>query len=193
VVRQSLAVIEDEADRLATLIDDLLDASRLQAGALRLKRSDLALDQLVASAAERFQTQSERHRFVVQFPPSFPVVIADEDRIAQVVNNLISNAVKYSPEGGTITISGRTRTDDILVCISDEGPGISRQDAPYVFDRFYRASDAARTTKGTGLGLYLAKAVVEAHGGQIWVDEGSAKGACICFSLPRAPISSPEA
>ena len=193
VVRQSLAVIEDEADRLATLIDDLLDASRLQAGALRLKRTELALDQLVASAAERFQTQSERHRFVVQFPPSFPVVIADEDRIAQVVNNLLSNAVKYSPEGGTINITGQARTDDILVCISDEGPGISRQDAPYVFDRFYRASDAARTTKGTGLGLYLAKAVVEAHGGQIWVDESSAKGARICFSLPRAPISSPEA
>ncbi len=187
IVRQSLAVIEEEADRLATLIDDLLDASRLQAGALRLKRSEVALDQLAAQSAERFQTQSDRHRFEVHFPPRFPVVIADHDRLSQVVSNLLSNAVKYSPQGGTITLSGQVRPDDVVVCVADQGPGISRQDAPRVFDRFYRATEAARSTKGAGLGLFLAKAVVEAHGGQIWVDDSGTTGARICFSLPRAP------
>lgn len=190
VVRQSLAVIEEEADHLATLIDDLLDASRLQAGALRLKQAEVSLDLVAARAAERFQTQSDKHRLQVHFPPAFPVVIADEDRLSQVVNNLLSNAVKYSPEGGTITISGQARADDVVVCISDEGPGIPQQDAPRVFDRFFRATESARTTKGTGLGLFLAKAVVEAHGGQIWVDETRTKGARICFSLPRTPTSS---
>jgi PAS domain S-box-containing protein len=189
IVRQSLAVIEEEADRLAHLIDDLLEASRLQAGALRLKRSDLALDQLAARAAEKFRTQSDRHNFVVQFPPAFPLVIADEDRIAQVINNLLWNAVKYSPDGGTITLTGQVRADDVVLCTQDEGPGISQQDAPRVFDRFFRASEAARTTKGTGLGLYLAKAVIEAHGGQIWVDESPTQGARLCFSLPRAPTA----
>ena len=192
IVRQSLAVIEDEADRLASLIDDLLDASRLQAGALRLKRSEVALDQLARRAAERFRTQSGQHGFEVQFPPNFPIVIADEDRISQVITNLLSNAVKYSPDGGTITIAGQSRPTDILVCITDEGPGISQQDAPRVFDRFFRAGDTARTTKGTGLGLYLSKAVVEAHGGQIWVDEAPVKGARICFTLPRAPLIPPD-
>ncbi len=192
IVRQSLAVIEDEADRLAYLIDDLLDASRLQAGALRLKPSELALDQLTERAVERFQTQSDKHHFVVQFPPSFPIVIADEDRISQVINNLLSNAVKYSPDGGTITLTGQPRAKDVMLCISDEGPGISQQDAPRVFDRFFRATEAARTTKGTGLGLYLAKAVVEAHGGQIWVDESPARGARVCFSLPRPPAPDEE-
>ncbi len=184
VVRDSLAVIEEEADHLSDLIDDLLDASRLQAGALNLNRTDVALDHLARRLAERFGTQSSVHKFQVDFPKSFPVVIGDEDRLTQVLSNLISNAVKYSPQGGRVTISGSARPDGVTVCVSDEGPGFAPDDVPRVFDRFYRAADAARATKGAGLGLYLAKAVVEAHAGRIWVDERVKAGARICFSIP---------
>ena len=186
VVRDGLAVIEEEADRLAQLIDDLLDASRLQAGGLSLSQGEVLLEGLAERLVVRFRTQSERHRFVVDFSPDFPVVIGDEQRIGQVLSNLLSNAVKYSPEGGTITVRGHTRPEEAVVCVSDEGAGISRQDVPRVFDRFYRSDDVSRKTKGAGLGLFLAKAVVEAHRGRIWVDDRAERGTRICFSIPRS-------
>jgi PAS domain S-box-containing protein len=186
VVRDSLAVIEEEADRLASLIDDLLDASRLQAGALGLNRSEVSLEALAAKLIERFRTQSERHSFEVRFPRSFPLVQADEQRLTQVLNNLLSNAVKYSPEGGLVSVQGSRKGGEVTVCVADEGPGIDPSDAPHVFERFFRSTGAARRTKGAGLGLFLAKSVVEAHGGRIWVDTGRERGARICFSLPTS-------
>lgn len=185
IIHDSLAVIEEEADRLTELIENLLDASRLQAGVLSINLSDIAVDDLAARIAERFRTQSTRHTIVVDFPPQFPVVLGDEDRLAQVFSNLISNALKYSPSGGEIRVTGQVGPEHVIVCVSDEGPGIAPNDIPHVFDRFYRASDASRMTKGAGLGLYLARAVIEAHRGRIWVDPRPGAGARICFSLPR--------
>lgn len=185
IVHDSLAVIEDEADRLTELIENLLDASRLQAGALAINLSDVALDDVVRRIAERFKTQSQNHKLIVDFPEKFPVILADEGRLEQVFSNLIANAIKYSPSGGEIRISGQVRPEQVIVCVSDEGPGIAPEDIPHVFDRFYRASEASRKTKGAGLGLYLARAVVEAHGGQIWVDPKPGQGARVCFFLPR--------
>ena len=184
VVRDSLEVIEEEADRLTLMIENLLDASRLQAGGLILKRSDVVLPNIARRLAKRFETQTSLHTFVVDFPPDFPIVLGDETRLEQVLSNLITNAIKYAPNG-EIRISGQGRPDVVIVCVSDQGPGISAQDAPHVFDRFYRAPDMARFTKGAGLGLYLSRSFVEAHGGRIWVDTEAGKGARICFSLPR--------
>jgi len=183
VVQDSLQVIEEEADHLTALIENMLEASRLQAGGLSIKRADVALPPLAARLAERFRTQTTRHTILVDFPPNFPVVLADETRIEQVVANLISNSIKYAPEG-EIRISGQTRPDKVIVCVSDQGPGIAPEDLPHVFDRFYRAPEASRQTKGAGLGLYLSRAIVEAHGGNMWVDPESGHGARICFSLP---------
>lgn len=192
VVEESLAVIEEESDRLASLIDDLLDASRLQAGALSLSFSDIALDQLARRLAERFATQSSLHTFKVEIADGFPVIAGDERRLTQVLSNLLSNAVKYSPDGGTITISGQAHPDFVTLCVQDEGPGIPMEDVPRIFDLFYRSNDASRKTKGAGLGLYLAKTVVEAHGGKIWVDDRVKNGARICFSLPRREHAQPS-
>ncbi|MEX0788762.1 MAG: ATP-binding protein [Anaerolineales bacterium] len=187
VVRQSLTVIEEEADHLASLIDDLLDASRLQAGGLALSQGEVDLAALAMRLVDRFRIQSPAHKFESQLPPDFPIVIADEARLNQVLANLISNAVKYSPEGGTIRVQGQARPDEVTVCVIDEGPGIETAEASRIFDRFYRSAETARKTQGAGLGLYLARAVVEAHGGRIWVDQPGRAGARICFSLPRPP------
>ena len=192
-ISDSLAVIEEEADRLSKMIDDLLDASRLQAGGLSLNRADVSLPVLAKRIAERLGTQSNKHRIVTDFPENFPIIVADETRLGQVISNLVSNAIKYAPQG-EIKISGQVRPEQVIVCVSDEGPGIEAKDLPHIFDRFYRSTKAVKHTKGAGLGLYLARAIVDAHGGRMWADAStrpngqltkSDTGARICFSLPR--------
>jgi signal transduction histidine kinase len=183
-ISESLTVIEEEADRLSKMIDDLLDASRLQAGGLNLNRGDVSLPSLAKRVAEKFNTQTDQHTIVADFAEKFPVILADETRIEQVVINLVSNALKYAPKG-EIKISGGVRPGQVIICVSDEGPGIEANDLPHIFDRFYRSTKAVKHTKGAGLGLYLARAIVEAHGGRIWVDPKPNSGARICFSLPR--------
>jgi len=184
VMDNSLQVIEEEADRLTNLIENLLEASRLQAGGMQLKRTDIGIRQLASRLAERFQIQTEKHEIIVDIPEDFPVVMADEIRIEQVISNLISNAIKYT-SGGEIHITGQSLPDQIILCVRDEGPGIATGDLPYIFDRFYRAPETSRKTKGAGLGLYLARAIVEAHGGRMWADPKTKQGARICFSLPK--------
>jgi signal transduction histidine kinase len=185
IVKDSLAVIEDEADRLTGLIENLLEASRLQAGGLSINLSDVALKVVAERIAKRFQTQSSIHKITVDFPDNFPIVTGDETRLEQVLSNLVSNGIKYSPQGGEIQIAGQVRPSQVILCVSDQGPGVAPDDIPHIFDRFYRSPDTKRTTKGAGLGLYLARAVIEAHGGRIWVDPRPDNGARICFSLPR--------
>jgi K+-sensing histidine kinase KdpD len=183
-ISESLAVIEEEADRLSKLVDDLLDASRLQAGGLTLNRADVSLPNLARRVAEKFSAQSKQHHIVADFPERFPIVLADETRVEQVVINLVSNALKYAPKG-EIKISGTVHPEQVVVCVSDQGPGIEAKDLPHIFDRFYRSTNAVKQTKGAGLGLFLARAIVEAHGGRIWADPKPDTGARICFSLPR--------
>ncbi len=111
--------------------------------------------------------------------------MGDEERLRQVLSNLLSNALKYSP-GGKVAVRGRVEPQQVVVSVSDEGPGIAAADLPRVFDRFYRAdSDLTKRAKGAGLGLYLAKAVVEAHGGRLWAESTPGKGTTFSFSLPR--------
>ena len=183
-ISDSLAVIEEEADRLSSLVDDLLDASRLQAGGLSLNRADVSLPNLAQRVSERFSHQLKNHTIITDFPEKFPVVLADDTRIEQVIVNLVSNSLKYAAEG-EIRISGKVHPEQVVVCVSDEGTGIEAKDLPHIFDRFYRSTKAVKQTKGAGLGLYLARAIVEEHGGSIWADPKPDSGARICFSLPR--------
>ncbi len=185
IVQDSLEVIEDEADRLTELIENLLDASRLQAGEFSLNLAEIRMDKLAQEMAERFQTQTEHHRITVQFPDEFPVIVGDENRLEQVFYNLLSNAVKYSPDGGEISISGQIRSEQIIICIQDQGLGISQEDVPHIFDRFFRADEAAKNTQGAGLGLYLSRAIIEAHNGRIWIEPRPENGTRVCFSIER--------
>jgi len=187
-VRESLKVIEEEADHLAELIENLLDASRAQAGNFKLTPVELDIDDLVVRVAKKFEAQTQSHKIIADIASDMPLVFADEVRITQVLSNLISNGVKYSPPGSEIRITGRATPKEVIITVSDQGVGVAPEDRAKIFERFYRSESAIRRgTPGTGLGLYLSKAIVEAHGGRIWVEDnnGGQPGARFSFSLPR--------
>lgn len=184
MVDESLAIIEDEADHLAAMVEDLLDATRLQAGGLAFRPTELDIDALVEDLLRKHTLQAQRQPLITHLPHNFPLVHADPTRINQLLTNLISNSIKYAKEG-TIEVDGEAFEDHVKICISDHGPGFDPIDVPHAFDRFYRADYNNTNTKGTGLGLFLSKSIVEAHGGKIWVDEKYTSGARICFTLPR--------
>jgi PAS domain S-box-containing protein len=185
-MQESLSVIVEEADRLNHLIDDLLDVSRLEAGALSLEMDCVALDRLAERVAERFRTQTDRHEIVVHFPPDFPNVEGDLGRLEQVLHNLVSNAIKYFPDQGVLEISGRASSREVVVTVSDEGIGIPYKEQSRIFERFFRgAEERHQGTPGVGLGLYLVKAIVKAHGGRVWVESQPGEGSAFSFTIPR--------
>ena len=185
-LNEGLTVIEEESDRLARLIDDLLDASRIQAGVLKLELGDVRLSQLAAKVVDGFRLQTEDHRFELDFPADLPLVLADEERLRQVLSNLVNNAIKYSPGGGAIRVGGWSEPARVVVYVADEGIGIPAEGQEKLFQRFYRVdSSMRRRTQGAGLGLFLSRAIVEAHGGRIWLRSEPEKGTTVFFSLPK--------
>lgn len=192
ILNESFTVIEEEADNLNALIDNLLEVSRLQAGTFTLEISDeVRLPRLAESVARRFATQTANHAIETDFPNDFPTVIGDERRLTQVLNNLVGNAIKYSPEGGRIIIRGEVHPEHVTVSVCDEGIGIPARDQHRIFNKFSRLDNAlSRKTEGAGLGLYLSRAIIEAHRGRIWFHSNSdpepgKPGTTFTFSLPR--------
>jgi PAS domain S-box-containing protein len=182
---EGLHVIDEEADRLNSLINDLLDASRIQAGGFRVERAEMCLPKLAERVVETFRTQTTNHHFVLDFPPGFPDVVGDEERLRQVLNNLLNNAIKYSPQGGEIRVGGWADAGSATVYVADQGIGIPADEQANLFQRFYRVdSSLRRSTQGAGLGLYLCKSIVEAHGGHIWLRSEPGKGTTVFFALP---------
>jgi signal transduction histidine kinase len=197
--RQSLEIIEEEADRLEGLINNLLDVSRIQASGLRLDFADVNMEQLVTRVAEAYRIQSPEHAIELDFPKPLPLVWGDEERLRQVLTNLVGNAIKYSPEGGVIRIGGwsepaeSTEPVSVVTYVADEGIGIPKDELPQIFERFYRVdSTLRRSTAGAGLGLFLSKAIIEAHSGEIWARSEPGAGATFFFSLPASEHLSEE-
>jgi PAS domain S-box-containing protein len=186
-VREGLQVISEESDRLNSLINNLLDASRIQAGGFRVERADVSIPKLAAKVVESFGPQTATHRFVLDFAQDFPIISADEERLRQVFNNLVSNAIKYAPDGGEIRIGGWSDGAQVTVYVADQGIGIPTEEQGKLFQRFYRVdSSLRRKTQGAGLGLYLCRSIVEAHGGRIWLRSEPGKGTTVFFALPVA-------
>jgi PAS domain S-box-containing protein len=184
-VDESLAIIEEESDRLDRLINNLLEASRIQAGTLRMDMSDVRIPKLAAKAVERFRVQTTGHELQLDFPADFPTLLGDEERLQGVLYNLVSNAIKYSPRGGTIRVGGRVKADHVEVFVSDQGQGIASEQQSRLFEPFYRVdSSLGRSTQGVGLGLFLCKAIIEGHGGRIWVESVPGQGSVFRFTLP---------
>jgi signal transduction histidine kinase len=140
----------------------------------------------VKEVAEEAQRRTEIHHLALDLPSDFPLIDADPRRLKQVMRNILDNAIKYSPEGGLVMIRGEVRTQDVVLSISDQGVGISPEDLIPLFDKYFRVkSPTGYHVPGTGLGLPVARAIVEAHRGRIWAESKVGEGTAISFSLPR--------
>jgi signal transduction histidine kinase len=191
--REFLQLIEVACDDMEVMIRDILDASLIDVDQLRVERRPLALPPLAREAADEVQTRSRRHRVMVDFPAGFPVIEADPYWTKQVLRNILDNAVKYSPDGGLIVVRGEPRPSDVVVSVADQGIGISSEDVVPLFERYFRASAATQLhIGGTGLGLPIARSLLEAQGGRIWVESKLGEGTTVFFSLPRADLGLEE-
>lgn len=189
--KDSVATLQQETQLLSRLVSDLQEISLAEAGRLELHRSRTDLAALARQSCEKMAPQAHEKGIAMNMTATqgVPVIEIDVDRINQVMANLLSNALRHTPSGGQIGVSVEQEREEpglrLKVSVSNTGPGISREDLPYVFDRFYRADRSrARATGGTGLGLAIVKQLVEAHGGRVWVESQPGHGATFRFTLP---------
>jgi len=178
-----LAAIEEETDHLNQLVGNLLNMSRIEAGALQLKRRWNVLAEIAAGPAKRARTAGQGHRIELDIPEELPLVYVDDVLMEQVFNNLLSNSLKYSPPNSVIQIKARQQDEQtVWVQVNNQGPAVSEADLEKIFDKFHRVTAADQIT-GTGLGLSICKGLVEAHQGRIWA-ENLEQGFAIRFTLP---------
>ena len=186
---RSLRLISQQIDRLNRLVGDLLEASRLEAGSVELQTSQFDLSALLEEMRNRMQPLGDRHPIRINAPEKLSL-IADKDRIEQVLANLLSNAIRYSPEGGPIEVDAETTGDGVHIRVRDRGLGIPREHQQLVFERFGRAHGSA--FGGLGLGLAISKGIVERHGGRIWVESTGRPGEGSVFHV-QLPLVTPPA
>lgn len=185
--RDMLGRIQRTAVDLATLVSDILAVGRIESGQLEVDRAPFDLGALLQRAALDAAPPTSPDRIRVVIPPNAPLALGDERRTWQVVMNLLSNGLKFSTADSTVDLSLATADDQVVVSVRDRGAGIDPDDRSRVFERFVRLSRPEGTTqRGSGLGLYISKALVEAQGGTIWIDGAPEPGAVFCFSLPIA-------
>ncbi|MDI7274550.1 MAG: ATP-binding protein [Anaerolineae bacterium] len=181
-----LQVIVDQAKRVNSLVEDLLEASRAEAGRLGLRIEEVDLAEIVRKSVEDSTRLSPAHRFRIELPPEVPRIRADPNRIEQVLKNLLSNAVKFSLPGTEVTVRLRVEPARQVISVTDQGVGIRREDLDAIFVPFHRVRQVGgREVKGIGLGLFISRSIVEAHGGDMWVESELGKGSTFYFSLPR--------
>jgi two-component system sensor histidine kinase KdpD len=183
--RDFLQTIDQETDRVNRLIGDLLDMSRLEAGALKLDKDSYQISEILDSVSRRLITLTEHHELRTVVPDGLPLVFVDEMRIGQVLTNLVENSIKYSRAGSPITIEAQRDGNQVIVSVTDQGEGITAEFLPKVFDRFYQVKGVVSgRKKGVGLGLSICRGIVEAHGGEIWAESWVGEGSRFSFSLP---------
>jgi signal transduction histidine kinase len=188
--QEFLQIIDEECDVLQDLIHDLLESSIIDAGLLRLEPQPVLLPRLAQNVTDDIEHRTREHRFLLDFPSHFPIVDADPDRIAQVLRNLLDNAVKYSPQGGWVVVRGEVREDEIVVSVADQGVGIAPEHLNRLFEKFFRVKSAlGRHVVGSGLGLPIAQTIVESHGGRIWAESQVGQGSTFYFTLPLRGLS----
>lgn len=181
--------IEQEADRLQRLVNDLQELSRVEAGAYELDRHPMSVEDLVQIALQRIEQQvrTKNISLTSHLSPGLPSIQGDQDRLLQVLLNLLSNACQYNPPGGAVHVQAGLQGDEVVISVKDNGIGIPAEHIRQLFTRFYRV-DKSRSRQaggGSGIGLTIAKHLVEAHGGRIWVESaGPGKGSTFCFALP---------
>ena len=191
--RRWLTYISEETQRLTGILDDMLDVSHIQAGTVGLTVERIALHESVADVVAVLAPTTEMHDFIVDCGPFLPKVLADRNKLSQVLMNLLTNAVKYSPKGGRIVVSGRhePRNDRVVVSVSDEGIGLQPKDFEAVFETFHRVRNAETDhIRGSGLGLYIVKQLVDLMGGEVWLESEARRGSTFFFTMPVAKLGS---
>ena len=181
-----LQLIDQECDNLEGMISDILDSSLIDVGQLGIELQPVRLPIMAREVAREMQRPSKIHRFAIDFPADFPIVDADPRRIKQVLRNILDNAIKYSPDKGLVVIRGEIRALDVVISIADQGVGISPEDLIPLFDKYFRVkAPTGYHVPGTGLGLPVSRAIIEAHGGRIWAESKIGEGTTLYFSIPH--------
>lgn len=180
-----LSRIDGEIDRLTQMVSELTELSRIESGRAELNATQVDINTLIEEVAAQLGPLAERQQVTIatDLAPDLPNVRADNDRIRQTIVNLVHNAVKFNHPGGRVAVSSRSDGKSVIVSVADTGIGISREDLPHVFERFYKV-DTSRSTTGTGLGLAIAKHTIQVHGGNIWAQSEEGKGSTFSFNLP---------
>jgi signal transduction histidine kinase len=186
--RTFLAYIASESQRLTMIVDALLNVARLDTGDLQVNLAPTDVRDVVGQVVQTLQENPDGHSFVLDLPPEPLAANADPDKLRQVFSILLDNAVKYSPSGGTVTVGAARKRETVEVRVADEGIGIPLADQDQIFRKFYRGTDADSRggAGGTGLGLFIARGLVSAMGGRIWVTSREGEGSTFAFELPLA-------
>jgi signal transduction histidine kinase len=188
-----LGMIDEEADRLSSLINDLLEMSAIEAGVFQIRRRMTNVGKLAQKLVKRTRAHTQLLKLSCHLQPGLSETAIDARRIEQVVTNLLENAIKYSQDGGRISVSVEEDHSMILVSVADQGIGIPQDEIGLIFDRFYRVQNSrSYETGGSGLGLAICRGIVEAHGGQIWVESDAGKGSVFTFSIPITRVEEEE-
>lgn len=183
--REFLSCIYEKAEVLSNIVDDLLDISRIESGrVIYLEKAPCDINEAIRQLAAQYQRESNKHSFDVVLPEKPAEILADKGKIGQVLENLLSNAVKYSPKGGLIRITGAANGENYQASVEDEGIGMTPEQTKRIFEKFYRADASNTAIGGLGLGMSIVKNIVEAHGGNIWVESQLGKGSKVTFSIP---------
>jgi two-component system phosphate regulon sensor histidine kinase PhoR len=186
VAQDFLNKVNSEVDSLSQMVNELIELSRIETGRVKLNLNSINLNTQAQEVISRLMPQADRKHLAIiaNFSDNLPLVQADPDRIQQVLTNIIHNAIKFTPDSGEIKVDIIHDSSSVTVRISDNGNGISKEDLPHIFERFFKV-DKSRSLPGSGLGLAIAKHIILAHGGKIWVESQEGKGSTFSFSIPR--------
>lgn len=177
--------VQVSVHNITHLVDDLLDLGRIESG-FDVRKENVRLDQIIHYSAESLKKQlaEKGHHLQINLPKDFPTILANPVQIRQMIDHMMENCIKYTPQGGTVSVYSEVEQNQIIIQFNDTGIGIPALDLPYIFDKFYRATNASMESSGTGLGLAIVKSIVESHGGRIWVDSTVDKGSTFTVVLP---------
>jgi signal transduction histidine kinase len=193
-VVEQMEVVDQQARKLGRLVDDLLDVSRIQSGRVTFDFAPVDLLRLAQEVAGRMQLITAEHQIDVRAGPGAVTLSADRDQLEQVLNNLLANAIKYSPEGGSILVELRPTEDEMILSVRDQGVGIAAAERENIFDLFYRSQkQRGSRVGGMGVGLYISREIVSRHGGRIWVESEAGAGSTFYVALPWQPSARPAA
>ncbi len=184
--RELLSIVDEETDRLSVLVTEAIQMARIEAGRVILRRASHSVQELVESVLDKLRTAVEDRNIAVNIAPGLPLVWVDAELIEVALRQLVDNALKYSPAGSPVSLTGILKDGRVIISVADHGPGIPETEQGRIFEKFYRAEASRHQIPGAGLGLVIAREIIHAHGGEIWVESQPGEGSIFQFTLPSA-------